>query len=87
MYLEGLPAAEQSVRQRLFDLVEGGPLDRIQLSGALREVLHRHVTTVLASTTSLAMGAIRRPLAAREYSERAIDGYRLFVRMPPATAG
>lgn len=86
MYLDRLPAAEQSIRLRLFDLVEGAPLDQDQVTGALREVVDRRVTTVVASSSTLAMDAIRATLHAHGYSERAIAGHRLFVRVQPTRA-
>jgi hypothetical protein len=83
MYLDRLPAAEKSNRLRLFDLVEGAQLDDDQVASALREVVDRRVTTVVVSSTSMSMNAIRATLGSYGYSERVVDGHRVFVEIQP----
>ena len=83
MYLDWLPPAERSICLNLFDLVEGGPLDQEQVTGALRELIDRHVTTVVVSSGTLAISAIRATLGGYGYAERAIPGHQLFVLAQP----
>jgi hypothetical protein len=83
MYLEVLPAAEKVTQLRLFDLAEGVQLDRDQVMGALQALIDRRVTTVVVSSSSSAMDAIRTTLGAHGYSERGIAGHRLFVAAQP----
>jgi Family of unknown function (DUF6077) len=79
MWVDWFPAAEKTIRLHLFDLVEGGPLDQAEVTIALREIVARRVTTVVVSSRTSAIDAIRATLGRHGYSERAVAGHRVFV--------